>query len=300
MVKWGIFSIDMGTCNLGNRLIEHAVVESLGLPPPTVAVTMFKIPNNEQITELNKMDFLIVPGATTLANGPWQADALAILPKIKVPVVCVGSGSWNPMYRLNTKACQYMVKPIGVRDPHTLAECKQNGISATLTGCPTLFMPRISAPEYGDYTVIGFARNNFQWQELFFKNLHYPNLIAGLQEIAHEKPLAEKITKKFFTYESIDEVTSWLGQCKRVVTGRLHSILPAIAQGRSVLFFGDPKDSRFSLLKHLGITINPLGGPFEIWFQHEQDYIENVNNLKQVYKQWAYEVFHPLGFDPIQ
>jgi hypothetical protein len=290
-MRYGIFSIDIGSCNMGNRLIEYSIKQTLGLPEPFVSISMFKAcPSNDDIDRLNSCDFVIVPGATTLANGPYQADSLVCLPYIKVPVICVGAGSWKPMYSLNAEACKHMMKPIGVRDPQTLEECKQKGIEATLTGCPTLFLPKSSDPVF-DYTVVGFAREDLAWQVSWMKSKNFPSMVASIQEAGHEKASALELTKNLFSFENVEEGVSWLAQSKQVVTGRLHSVLPAMSQDKPVCFFGNSNDSRFSLLSYLGITINKIGTDFTPIFQTFGSYRPKIEELKGSYISWARKLF---------
>ena len=72
-----------------------------------------------------------------------------------------------------------------------------------------------------------------------------------------------------------------------VVTGRLHSVLPAMSQHKKVLFFGDIKDSRFSLLRYFGIKINKIGDQFLIVYNNSNDYIDKVCKIRDNFHRWS-------------
>ena len=60
-MQYGLISIDSKeSVNLGNRLIEYAVRKMFNLTLPAEKISMFKIPTEEEIERLNKMDFVLV------------------------------------------------------------------------------------------------------------------------------------------------------------------------------------------------------------------------------------------------
>lgn len=291
-MKYAILTIDTPGCNLGNRLIEHAIKTTARLPAPTVSVSMFSIPNNDDIDKINTCDFLLLPGATILADGPKQGDALIALDKIKIPKICIGAGSWGPKFKLNVLAAKKMTAPIGVRDPKTLEECKKNGVCAELIGCPTLFLEKKSTVKT-KCVAFGFSRHAVDWQLKLLSIISKPK-IALLQEAKFEDPIAVKagITNKV-SYKSPDDVLTVLSSSNAVVTGRLHSAVPAVSQNNRIYFFGDVTDTRFSLLEYIGIKVHPIGAiPTEkLLFKSLSIGSDNVYYLRDRYFAFVKRLF---------
>lgn len=59
-------------------------------------------------------------------------------------------------------------------------------------------------------------------------------------------------------YECDEQFMAHYRNADIVVTGRLHGALPAIRYGTRLVFYGDPTDTRLSLLSFLGIPIRRL------------------------------------------
>lgn len=291
-MKYGLVSIDYGSVNLGNRLIEYALKELLDLGEPAVKVSMFSVPTEEQIEQLGACDFVLLPGSTILSKGPGQSLALQCLPQIKAkcPVFCVGASGWAPDHPYYTEIMSYITPPIGVRDPETEAACKTMQAETVLTGCPTLFLPdKVVQPPKSPYTIIGFARDGWDWQDRFFNGLS-DNLVAALQEPEVEYGLARRHTGETFDYEDPGLVMDRYAGCEAVYTGRLHGILPAMSQDKPVCFFGHKRDSRFSLLECLGIPINPIHGDVELRLMKSKTYDDAVQTLWENFNIWGVRV----------
>jgi hypothetical protein len=257
-MKYGIISIDLGSVNLGNRLIEHCVKYMMNLPAPSVSISMFKQPTQEDVSKLNCCDFVLLPGSTILAKGKGESFALSILSKIKVPIICAAASTWAPRYKPYYEIFKYIKTPIGCRDPITKKILDKAGIENILIGCPTAYMPTLDK-QISDYYIFGFHRGFSQWQiSLVNKIKQKSKVIIAVQE-NYEKGYAKGTKCGFFTYENTEDVFEMYASCIRTYTGRLHGVLPAMSQKKTVAFFGDVLDSRFSLLKHLGVTVNKIG-----------------------------------------
>jgi hypothetical protein len=285
-MKYGILTIDTPNANLGNRLIEYAVKTLANLPAPAVAVSMFEYPSAQEIVELNKCDFVLLPGSTILATGQGQGEATAALSKIKVPKFCTAASFWGPTYPLNKEILKYITPPIGVRDPATLAACRNLGISAILVGCPTAYFPKRKWSSPIPYNIVGFARTHVPWQLSCLSKIP-GKIVASIQERHFELPMAIGLHADAIYYDNPDEVMNVYAGTQAVYTGRLHSVLPALSQDKPVYFFGDPADSRFSLLDLFGIIINPLGKTAPMTLQNPSTYRSIVDATKSAFMYWC-------------
>ena len=284
-MRYGIISISKGTVNFGNNIIEYATKSLLRLPEPAITVSAFTVPDQDQIDQMNGMDFILVPGSTTLAEGHMQCDASACFDKIRVPIFCVGASIWLPRYQLNTGMAKRLAQPVGTRDPITHKILQSIGIESVLVGCPVMHLRTldITSP-FERYTVIGFARENHEWQDKFFKTIPGKK-IAAIQEYS-EVSLAKNNSTEQFDYTNIENVMQRYAQCSRVVTGRLHGVLPAISQRKPVFFFGDSNDSRFSLLSDLNVRTNPMGGSTDITYSNPEHYTSKLEEYRARFYEW--------------
>jgi polysaccharide pyruvyl transferase WcaK-like protein len=289
-MNYGMISIDYGSVNLGNRLIEFAVKKLLLLPKPYVTISMFKFPTDREIAQLNKCDFILVPGSTVLAKAPGNSDALAALNRMNPPKFCIAASGWKPRYHYYTEAMQQLTPPIGCRDPKTLNICKSLNIPAILTGCPTAYLNKltIEKPKV-PFSIIGFGRKNTDLQLALFHKLR-GKYIAAIQEKKFAMPLIKKLKIQHFTYEDVQSVMQWYAKASFVLTGRLHGVLPALSQHKKVMFFGNPKDSRFSLLEYLGIKVTPITSKMYPTFIDSNTYIDQLDKLKQNFLSWGKQV----------
>lgn len=293
-MKYGIITIDTPGSNRGNRLIEYAAKKVLNLPEPSVAIPMFVKPDRSLIDLINQCDFVLLPGATILAKGKGQGETMDSLKKIKPPKFCIGAAGWHPPFKLNIKAMKRIDGPLGVRDLYTYDQCKKEGISVRLVGCPTMLLPAVTGRATIPYDIIGFARKYVEWQvESFFKPLALnrgKKLVASLQEVSHELPIARRITEHVFNYDDPAEVMRRYAEADFVYTGRLHGVLPAISQKKPVIFFGDPDDSRFTLLTCLGVPVNTPGGDPRTFESADSGvYDEKVRIFKDELTGWKNE-----------
>lgn len=294
-MKYGLISIDMGSVNLGNRLIEYATQKVLNLPDPAIKISMFKTPTEEEIVKLNKMNFVLVPGSTALAHGAGQSEALDYVARISVPVFCVGVSGWAPAFHYHTHAIRYMTPPLGVRDPLTLKKCHKYQVRAYMVGCTTMHLPKINdaTKPSVEFTCIGFSRENQEWQHEMFR-IHSDNrrYVSMIQEGTGIEPhLSREFSKEEdrISYSNPEEVMNYYARCTDVITGRLHGVLPAMSQHKPVAFFGDFYDSRFSLLRFIGIKISYYNKMHYIEFVSPDKYINNIKILREALDEWIFQ-----------
>lgn len=298
-MRYGLISIGGGV-NLGNRLIEFALRQMLGLPLPAAIVPMFHPISDGDAVRLNDCDFVMLPGSTILADGPGQSEALHSLHKIKVPILCVAASGWGPGIPYHGReVLDRITPPIGARDPHTLAYLEGLGIPAILVGCPTAYLPHRIAEKEG--IVLGYGRSCVPWQQANFEKIRgdHPQLTirVAVQEPAFDGVLADQLGLDSFTYHDPGKVYDFFSRAGLVITGRLHGILPAMSQRCDVVFFGDKGDSRFSILHHLGIKMTQYGEyPISYFNRHSrhifftayraEHYLPRLSELRNNFFTW--------------
>lgn len=156
--------------------------------------------------------------------------------------------------------------PIGCRDPFTLQFLSSLGLDCYLSGCPTILSHKIlSSPLFKEFLAtsvnhpiedevisnsvlcIDYNPSTF-YNRLYRKSYEIVNISALLP------PIIQSYSRKVeFTLQYLSFISNWHGL---IVTTRLHAILPALSLGKSVIFYGDIRNSRISLLKSLGIAVN--------------------------------------------
>lgn len=285
-MKYGTITIDAPHSNRGNRLIEWSLKQVLGLPEPAEKASMFAPLSDESAHRLNHCDFVLLAGSTILADAQGNSDAMKTLEKLCVPIFCASGSGWFPYAPyLGVDTLRHITPPMGVRDPHALEYCKSLGLDAVLVGCPTAYIQtRITQKTK---IVFGFGRTHTEWQKNIFSSLRpAASPIVSCQEESFSAPLAEAIRMEHFTYEDPSSVYDVYARAISCVTGRLHGALPAISQMAGVCFLGDPLDSRFSLLSHLGVPINPMESD-ELVFANFGEYERPLSDLKASFLSWG-------------
>lgn len=296
--KYGLITIDIHSSNRGNRLIEYAVKKMLGLPDPLVQISAFHVPHAASLEQMNKMDFVLIPGATILAKDKNQGLALDYLDKIKVPRFCVASGGWKPHFPINEFALKHIDGPVGVRDLDTIEECKRLGKDYVFTGCPTAFLDSSGPTSTDKFIIIGYGRKQVPDQKILFekvKNYHKLPLVSAIQEPSFEKPIAKVLNTNIFSYDNPEDVYKKYSKCQMVVTGRLHGVLPALSQNKPVVFFGNKKDSRFGLLSYLQIPINDVTMNYDKKLvTYAKTYRPKIEELKLNLAEWRKSTIETL------
>jgi len=160
------------------------------------------------------------------------------------------NNSWE--YVLKPPSLNYLKKcePIGCRDIETMKRLKEAGIDSFYSKCLTLTFPkRMYVPKKGMNILVDAD------------NIPLP---ASIKEnslsVSHKVPrdLSEKI--KFIYARHLLHL--YKEQAKLVITTRLHCALPCLAMGIPVIFFGNEKDYRISLLKDVGLKIHTISAVY--------------------------------------
>jgi len=148
---------------------------------------------------------------------------------------------------LSPSSIEYFKKhePIGCRDRKTMEMLQFKGVEAFYSKCLTItFERRLKSPENGKVFLVDIDRR-----------IPIPRPIrSGAIRVSHLVPPDVSVETKFrLARELLD---TYRDEAKLVITTRLHCALPCIAMGIPVIFFGDPRNERVSILKDLGLIIN--------------------------------------------
>lgn len=283
--KYAWSSITQSTPNSGNWMIEWCLRNALALPNPEIVFDAYRRMGESLISRINESCKLVVsPGCTTLQMG--QNAAYLAFDRINVPKPCFGGCLWGmgdigfiskfanmfaPAFTKlvkgksscpNLTVARKMSQPIGSRDPYTHAVLKENGIDSRLIGCPTLLSERFLSgwrKVSRRRVVFSFSRCSVPAQIRLITRLRKSWDVSVVIHERYEKQIVKLLGQiKIIEFESPEQFITQYSDADVVVTGRLHGVLPAVRFGTPVVFYGNPLDTRFSLVSFLGIPIRKL------------------------------------------
>jgi hypothetical protein len=255
--RYALFGITRDCINRGNLIIEHATREVLGLGPSTLTVDAHRRLAPEEITAINASRALVLPGATILQSE--DHEAAADLAAITCPILPLGVAMRSEIDLPDHGVVRLLKLPIGSRDPFTHGALVARKIPSRLVGCQTLLLGRAARwrEQEGPIVVsLGLGKQApleacaaacAEVGPVVLLN-HAP----GRQRDRVDHPAVSSVT-----LESAGQVFSLLRRASVVVTGRIHALLSCIVLGVPVLFLGGWFDSRYSLIEHLGVPIEP-------------------------------------------
>lgn len=171
-------------------------------------------------------------------------------------------------------------EPIGCRDPYTAERLSQMGIKAHVTYCLTLTFPkRKQEPMNGKIIVVDLPRDLLP-EKINKKAMFYSHNVPSYKYRESLKRILARELLNIYQHHA-----------KLIITNRLHCLLPCIAMGIPVIFFGNPNDYRISWVTEIGVNIftkndfNKINwDPIPISFEKKKtDMINNFNALLHQY-----------------
>ncbi len=154
---------------------------------------------------------------------------------------------WNESieYFLNPQSINFLKhhEPIGCRDRKTMEMLLDRGVGAFYSKCLTLTFPkRDKEPENGKVFLVDT------------KNIELPAFITkNTITLSHD---VESLWDKDVKYQMAKQILQlYRDEASLVITTKLHCVLPCIAMGIPVIFFGNSADYRISILKDLQFPI---------------------------------------------
>lgn len=262
--------------NHGNFLIEHnlkKILEKEGFPDPGFKFDCFARPSLGEVdriaADINKSDFLIIPGCTTLTLTDYPA-LNDVLPKVQKTVFNIGATFAGKNLAPSLEGLDRFFKPIGVRDPSSQEYLTQNKVPNEFIGCPTLFSDNANKYQFRENKKVvfflGYKKVEPQLKMLEFLLARGIDVRLVIQE-ENQLEMIKGIAVEKISYDS-ETVISLVKEARLVVTARLHGALPAIACGTPVFFIKAMDDFRFSLLEYLDIDFSDPDQP---------DVLDNLN-----------------------
>jgi hypothetical protein len=258
------------SCNFGNHIIELATREllaSYGFPSPANEFDSFKPGVQKGI-----YDFVLVPGCTMITAG--QNPGLDNIETLGCPIYCLAGSIWmalpHPGYLLRSKIVKWsnlrdldlsivrkMAQPVGARDRFTYDLLRSADIHALYVGCPTLLLSQNGVADDG-YVLMSLGRGHTRTQTYIAQWLSRTHAIVG---IVHETDDYARFQAAgwrlpLIQYQgNLDLYLSYFRRASAVITGRLHGVLPSIAFGKPVFYYGT-RDTRTTILDDLGVPIH--------------------------------------------
>ncbi len=148
-------------------------------------------------------------------------------------------------------------EPIGCRDQPTMDFFQSLGVSAYLAKCLTLTFPRrVDSGQSRDGRVLLVDAEEVPVPR---------DLARGALRITHRtQPFLQTATTRAM---AVDLLNLYRDHAKLVITTRLHCAMPCIALGIPVVFFGDPTDDRFGILRDIGLPIHQFPPRWGRWLR---------------------------------
>jgi Polysaccharide pyruvyl transferase len=279
---WALLSIaGDGMLNVGNRLVEISLLETIG--PPTCEFSVFTAPTETAMSSLQRsgVPLAVCSGTTLLTErGSEFWKWAATLDAAGLMCAMVGGCFWN-MQGDRTDTLPETKAVLSVRDPYSRDICSQFGKFVPFVACPSLLLSELAAErKTGNRLLLGFHRQRRELQVEWFTEFArgFPGPTKVLVQEKYEHPLAKKFAGRsdaqILDLAELRELRDWVKVFDEVglcVSGRLHQVLPAAALGIPCLFIAPEeatlRDSRLSLLSHLGIpcaVISPELKPQEL------------------------------------
>lgn len=256
-MKYSFASITRSCENFGNLLIEENVkklLEKNGFGKETYEFDSFVPPSEETIKGVMSTDFLIVPGCTTIALKDYPGIDF-LVNKINIPIFNIGASLPTGRQHGGLDKINKFFQPIGSRDPYTDRFLRSNSIGSRFIGCPTLFSSDASSYriQEGDIVfVFGSEKKDQQLQILNeISSIHKEKIKVFVQNTSQGNYFSSANLK--YSEYSPEKLFTALRKARIVISGRLHTTLPAVAFGVPSFFLGTMEDERFSLLDYLEI-----------------------------------------------
>lgn len=285
-------SITKSCINRGNFLIEFAlqkILQKNGFDKPNFIFDSIKPESDKIIEQINKTDFLIVPGCTTLTVEDYPA-LKKILPSIKIPIFNLGAAFSGNNSKPPIDDLKYFFKPIGTRDPFSHDYLNKHKMPNIFIGCPTLLLGQAESFQKRDNKkiVFFFGYKEIDWQKRILKSLINKNYeISVIVQEEKQKDIIKNLPVKIVEYD-IKNVLKEIKRARLMITARLHGALPAISLGTPLFFIKTMEDKRFDLLDYLGIKMNNINNA---GLQNNLDLALNnplIENSQKIYKKVNY------------
>jgi len=200
-----------------------------------------QLPRVDLYVDRERLDAVEGPDPVGTIMNAWFLEGDRWPPSRALSPIFVGFHVAPKSRDLVAKHAPYLksFEPIGTRDKGTAEFLASLGIAAEVTYCMTLTFPtRTMAPAHGRVVIVDAA------------GVQVPRTLRRhAVRLSHVVPLMRDATKLQYARELIEY---YRDNARLIITTRLHCALPCIAMGIPVVFFGNPKDYRTSIVRDIG------------------------------------------------
>lgn len=182
--------------------------------------------------------------------------------------------SWKYFSQRHIVEYLKLFEPIGCREAYTANRLADLGLDAFVTYCLTLTFPmRECRPVEGKIFVVDMFPDLLP-EEIQEQSCYYSHILPGSR--------FREAQKRMYARELL---MMYQKQARLVITTRLHSLLPCIAMGIPVVFFGNPNDYRISWVTELGVKINTFQNTDEVdWNPAPISFEDRKSNMIKDFK----------------
>jgi hypothetical protein len=291
-----------GFINRGNLIIEQAARRVLGIGPTALSVNAHRSLSDRTLAAINETDVCVLPGATLIE--PRDHRCMARITEMRVPMLALGVAFNMRAGEPDLRVAKRLGLPIGSRDPFTHRALQHQGIPSRLVGCQTLLMSAAERWQRRGGPVVaslGLGGDGPQVDCIRAIADDFPVIVLahapGYQaEVDHPNVRTRPL-------ESLDGVFKLFRKAALVVTGRIHGVLSCLSLGTPVLFVSSWNDSRYDLLRYLGVRVR-VPTPAGIRQRCRQILggarlspapLERADDLRRRMRDYLEEVAVPLG-----
>jgi hypothetical protein len=255
--RLSMFTITRNCINRGNLIIEQATQRVLGLGPEVVAIDAHRPLDDASVEAINQTRSCLLPGATLVQPG--DHPAVERLSDLRVPILALGVALSSRDQIADLRIARQIDSPIGSRDPFTHDALTQAGRRSWLVGCQTLLLgtqPRWQSRPGNVVVTLGLGAQSPQIDSvLALADRHAVTVLCHAP--GHQREDFGRDNVQSVPLQGLDQALQLLGQASVVVTGRIHALLTCLVLGTPVIFMSPWFDSRYSLLQHLEVPVEP-------------------------------------------
>jgi hypothetical protein len=269
MARIGLLSITRNCVNRGNLIIEHATRRAVGVDEFSMELDAHAAIDDDQLERTRDLDLMVLPGATLLE--PEDHAAAPGLARLRCSTLALGVALRSRDLGARLDVARWIhgdgagspggrsPLPIGARDPFTHEALRAAGIESDLVGCQTFLLgvaerwthrqgPIVFAPGLGYQPPMAACALACAQMGPTTLLLHAPERQPAM--VAHTNLTVRPLESALGAFETIRSASV-------VVTGRIHACLVCLVLGVPFIFLGPWYDSRYSLLDHLEIPLEP-------------------------------------------
>ncbi len=200
--------------------------------------------------------------------------------------------NWNIPYRnyfFSDAIIEYFKnhEPIGCRDKKTANLLQSHGVDAFYSKCPTLTFPKRKSEPKNPKTFIVDLDKEIPIPQKVAKNAIYLSHSTNNLTLSTED--------RFFIANKL--LDTYRNEAGLVITSRLHAALPCIAMGIPVIFFGNPKDYRTSIISDIGLKIHPNFMSIPLFPKFARKHFKRFSIFRKL-SYFLYYFFHKIDWNP--